>query len=118
MLRITYTPPNEPPRTFEIEELEDDLSALEAELIEEAGGQQWGSYLEWSTQMIAGSMRACRVLLWVLLRRENPNLQLDTLNYPLSALQFDVDAEEDLNVTPPAEPEGKDEPVASDISSL
>jgi hypothetical protein len=115
MLRMTFTPPGADPHHWEFDNLEDGLSAVEAELIEDAGGTQWDTYVRWALQLSSGSFRACRVLLWVLLRRQNPALVLADLNFPVSALVFEDTADEPAADEP--EPEGKDEPADSTTSS-
>lgn len=55
-----------------------EIESLEAEAIEEATG--WTFY-EFSDQLIRGFTRAKRAALWILLRREQPDLHLDDLNF-------------------------------------
>ena len=110
MLRITFTPPGGAPRLFELAGVDSDLSALEAELIEESGGRQWATLLDWAGLMSQGSFRAVRVLLWVLLRRENPSLDLAEFDFPVSAVNF-----EEVDDEPSSEP-GKDVPADSATS--
>jgi hypothetical protein len=109
MLRMTFTPPGGQQRVFEMVRVDDEISALEAELIEDAGGRQWDTFMGFALQMSQGSFRAVRVLLWVFLRREDPGLELAALDFPVSALQFEDTGDE-------PEP-GKDEPAAAATSS-
>ena len=111
MLRITYTPPDAEPRVFEMPTLEEGIDSRESELIEDNGGKQWSTFMEWTLALTSGSIRASRVLLWVMLRRENPSLDLETFHFPLTALVVDQTDDE------PAESEGKDAPGDSDTSS-
>jgi hypothetical protein len=69
---MTFTPPGGQQRVFEMVRVDDEISALEAELIEDAGGRQWDTFMGFALQMSQGSFRAVRVLLWVFLRREDP----------------------------------------------
>lgn len=103
VLRLTFTPPGGVTRRFEFEQLDDELTALEAELIEDAGGKQWDAFMGWALQLTNGSFRALRVLLWVLLRRETPKLELAELDFPVSALGFETIEDESE-----PEAEGKD----------
>lgn len=114
MLRITYTPTGGESRLFELNDPEQDMTSLEAELIEDSGGRQWGTYFEWMGAMTAGSFRAVRVFLWILLRRDNPKLNLDALEFPMSALVMETIP--DPEPAEPSEPEGKGEPGDSDTN--
>lgn len=141
MLRITFTSPGGEPQIFEMAGMEE-LRASEAELIEDSGGRQWDTFMEWSLQMAQGSFRACRVLLWVLLRRANPSLTLDELDFPVGSLLVEEteddppttakvsdlearlakaiatgDTAEADRITELVESAGKDEPGDSDTSS-
>ena len=111
MLRITFTPPGGgQPKEWEFANFDDSLSASEAELIEESGENQWDSFMGWALRMAEGSMRASRVMLWILMRRDDPELKLDEFDFPVSALAVDETDE------PEQEP-GKDEPADSNIGT-
>ena len=76
----------------------EDLAELDAESIEEAGGAQWGTFTEWASLLDRGGFRAWRVLLWVLQRRTNPDLDLNEVKLKPKELRFDL-----------TDPVGKDE---------
>jgi hypothetical protein len=135
MLRITFTPPGDEPRLFELTDPTADVTALEAEDIEEAGGKQWDTFMGWAMLMSSGGIRAVRVLLWILLRRENPALKLEEFDFPVNSLSVEeIDdmqpcrvcggirldprhtGEHSHEYDPVAEPEGKDEPADSATS--
>jgi hypothetical protein len=119
MLRLIYSPPDAEPQTYELSSL-DDLQSHEAETAEEAGGIQWRSYAQWAGLLDEGSIRAWRVLLWIMMRRTNPDLDLNELRFPVGALRFDIDEEpedEPEQPTPPEGEPGKDETSDSATAS-
>lgn len=67
---VTYTPESGDAQRWEFDPKR--VRASEAEAIEKRAGENWDS---WLFAVQAGSMRARRVLLWHLLRREHPSLR-------------------------------------------
>lgn len=63
----------------------------EAEALEEVSGWDFPEFL---TRFIAGSTRARRALLWVLLRREHPRLQFDQVRFTMGELADEYDDDE------------------------
>ena len=106
-MQLIYTPENGDPQKFYMKD-PSDLRGLEPEIVEEAGGAQWGTWLEWTNLLSRGGYRALRVLLWVFMMRTYPTLELQQVQPKLSELQFDFG---DDQVEP-----GKDETEAPELS--
>lgn len=98
LLRLTYTPEGAPPETFDFDP--DKVLSLEAEALENVGGEAWDSYADWLERIGTGNVRARRALLWVMLRRTNPELRFVDVVFRLD--EFGID-----DVTEP-EPVGKE----------
>lgn len=77
-MKIVYAPKGENPRTFQMEAV-DDLEGPECELIEDAGGSQWDTFGGWFDLLSRDGYRATKALVWVLLRRLNPDLGFEEL---------------------------------------
>ena len=116
-LAITYAPKNGEEKAFVLDP--DDVDADEAELIEGAGGEQWDSYGMWIYQLNRGGFRAVRVGLWMLLRRTNPNLDLNEVKPRVSEMRVRPpdDGEDDEDIKPPESAEGKSETGDESTSS-
>lgn len=99
-LRLIYTPEGEDSQEFDFDP--DTVFSLEAEALEDVGGDSWDSYAEWIDKVGSGNIRARRALLWILLRRSNPKLRFEDLVFRIN--EFDV-----LGVEEDPESEGKDE---------
>lgn len=67
------------------------LMSVEAEKIEEI--TSW-SFEEFQQQLMRGSARARRVLLWILLKRQHPTMRLTDINVPVDAITVDFDRDE------------------------
>lgn len=76
-MRLIYAPKGEEQRTYEFDT--ETLSGLEAELVEDAGGQKWETYGEWVDQFFRGGWRAAKVALWVCIRRDNEKFGYEEL---------------------------------------
>src|SRR5215216_265790 len=59
----------------------------ESEAIEDLG--YWAAFGEWSTAFGVSNRRAIRAALWLMLRRENPAVEFDSLNPLISELDID-----------------------------
>lgn len=93
-MKIIYAPPGENPRTFELGSI-DDLEGGDCELIEEAGGNQWDTLGEWFDLLGRDGYRAHKVLIWALLRRDNPSLDLDDLGrFKMKDVSFEATDDE------------------------
>lgn len=104
-MKIIYTPKEGESQEFTWEP--DDFTAAEAETIEEAGGVQWATFGEWANRIDSGGFRAWRVALWVLMRRSNPELDLNQVQPTLKEVMF-------LHSDTVEQEPGKDEPDDSD----
>jgi|1186.fasta_scaffold26473_2 hypothetical protein len=83
---ITYRPAGGEPRDWSFQPRE--LSSLEAEDVEDATGYAFPLF---QSQFYAGRTRARRAVLWVLLRREDPALRFDDVQYGMAELGFHWD---------------------------
>jgi hypothetical protein len=106
-VKIIYTPKDGEWQEFTLNT--QDLTTIEAETLEEAGGVQWETLAQWAILFDRGSFRAIRVALWMLLRRANPELDLNEVQPTVNEISVQEDK--------PAEPEGKGEPAATDTDS-
>jgi hypothetical protein len=79
---VTYVPAGAEPRQWTFRPL--DISSREAELVEDYTGR---TYTSWSEAFYAGSVKAQRIGLWLLLRRDDPTLPLELVDYQLTELR-------------------------------
>jgi len=63
----------------------------EAEAIENATGMTWS---EFSEQVLKGSVRARRALLWILLRRQHPVLKFNDVAFSLDEVELELEPDE------------------------
>jgi hypothetical protein len=87
----------------------DNPTNLDAEALESAGGDVWDSYPDFLDKIGSGNIRARRAMLWVMLRRNNPQLRFVDVVFNLDEF-FIEDVEDD-------EPVGKDGDDANDTDS-
>jgi hypothetical protein len=78
---LIYSPHGAEPRTWSFRPLA--MSSLEAEAVEDVTG--W-TFPLFQTQFYAGRTRARRAALWVLLRREQPDLRFDAVEFGMNEL--------------------------------
>lgn len=104
--RITYSPENQEPQSWEFDP--DTIDNLDAEVLEIVGGDFWDSYGRWFELLGRGNIRAIRALLWILQRRTNPDLDFNEIRFSVNQVSL-----EELD----GKPEGKDEPGESDTDS-
>lgn len=71
------------------------LMNAEAEVIERRTGMMYG---DWSSQVTQGSMLALHGLLFVMLKREEPTLKWDEVQFNLSMVDFEVDDQEEAEL--------------------
>ena len=64
------------------------MLSTEAEMIE---GVTQKTFVEWGQALFNGSTICGRALVWVLLKRENPNLRFREVAYPVGALKIELD---------------------------
>jgi hypothetical protein len=108
VLRLVYSPNGGDRQEFEFDP-ESPLN-LESEALESAGGEVWQDYPDFLMRIGSGNIRARRALLWVMLRRTNPQLRFVDVVFHLN--EFLVEDAEDEPV-----PVGKDEPADSATDS-
>lgn len=90
---ITYTPAGAEPREWTFRPL--DITSREAELVEDYLGL---TFAQWSARFYAGSVKARRAALWLLLRREQPNLHLDDVEFRMTELRVGYDGSENAEL--------------------
>jgi hypothetical protein len=111
MLRLVYNPDGGDRQEFEFDP--DNPLNLEAEALESVGGEAWEDYPGFLMRAGSGNARARHALLWVMLRRTNPQLRFVDVVF-----NFGEFATEQIEDDEP-EPVGKDEPAenATDLPS-
>lgn len=75
-MKIIYTPADGDEQRWDWDPKQ--VRAKDAELIETKADATWD---EFQMQLLAGRMRARRVLLWFLLRKDHPALRLDDVDF-------------------------------------
>lgn len=89
-MRFTYKPEGATKaRSWPFEPLK--LMSPEAEAVERLTGMPFNKWVE---QVQEGSVTAIHGLLWVLLRRDNPTLKYDAVQFSMGEVDFVLDAEE------------------------
>lgn len=94
-MKLVYTPEGDPLQEWPIRLQR--MMSVEAEAIEDVGGNTWGSFDEFMDKLARGNFRAKRALLWMMLRRQNPRLRFSDLVVRYDELAFaaeDKDREE------------------------
>jgi hypothetical protein len=91
-LRLVYTPDGGISQQFEFDA--DNPLSLEAEALEGAGGEVWADYADWLLRVGSGNIRARRALLWVGLRRTQPELRFSDVVFHLNEFAIE-DADEE-----------------------
>jgi len=77
-MEITYSPEGEESRSWQFTPRR--LKTLEAEAIEGVGGELWEDFDTFGRLFFKNNRRALRAALWVLMRRDDPNLRFETLS--------------------------------------
>lgn len=88
-MRFVYQPEGADPKKFEF--APEKLMSPEAEAIERHTGM---TYTDWNIAVSKGSMLALHGLLFVMLKRSDPTLKWDAVQFSLSELDFELDDEE------------------------
>jgi hypothetical protein len=90
---IIYRPEGDEPREFEFDP--DNVWSWDAELIESVGRPTWVSFeADFLDLLRAGNFKARRALLWVLLKREKPELRFADLAVKVHELSLGMDKAE------------------------
>jgi len=82
---VTYAPDGQEPQRWDWDPTK--VRAVEAELIEKRFNGTWDSF---RMAVLEGSVRARRVLLWHLLKRQHPILRLGDVDYGLGELTVEM----------------------------
>lgn len=69
----------------------DKLMSSEAEALEKVTGL---TYSEFGMELVKGSARSRRALLWVMMKRENPTLRLNQIDPPVGSIGLDFETHE------------------------
>lgn len=88
-MQFVYKPEGADPRKFEFDPTK--LMNPEAEAIERVTKMTFG---EWGTAVTKGSMTAVHALLWVMLKRSDPTLAYDAVQFSLADVDFELSDEE------------------------
>jgi hypothetical protein len=97
-MKLVYNPEGAPSQEFDFDP--DNPLNLEAEALENVGGEAWMDYGGFLERIGSGNARARRALLWVMLRRTDPSLRFADVVFRFSEFEIDADVE--------AEPVGKE----------
>lgn len=90
---FTYKPAGGTERVWEVKAGR--LLSPEMEAIEKVTGV---FYPEWNRTLLDGSVTAARALLWVLLKRENPTLKYDAVQFTYDEFDLDYDLDEKADI--------------------
>ena len=74
---LVYTPEGAERQEFIFRPME--LMSPDAEALEDVGGSSWVTFDEFGVKFRAGSIKAWRAALWVMLRRQDPKLRFSDL---------------------------------------
>lgn len=88
-MRFTYAPEGAEPKSWDFKPGK--LMSVEAELIERTTKM---TYAEWLDAFSSGSISAQHALLWVFMKRENPAVKYDEIQFCADDIQADPDDDE------------------------
>jgi hypothetical protein len=89
---LRYTPEGEKEQTFTFRPGR--LLSVEAEAIEDVGGNTWASFEEFRQKFLSGNFKARRAALWIMLKRQNPRLRFPEVAVYVDELDIDFEPEE------------------------
>jgi hypothetical protein len=92
MAKVIYTPQGEPAQEFIFKPGR--ILSVEAELIEDVGGNAWDTYDQFVMRFSQGHFKAMRAALWILMKRDNPRLRFTDLAVYTDELDAGYDDEE------------------------
>jgi len=75
------------------------LMLSEARSIEKVCGC---TFQEWSERLQAGSMEALAALVWIVQKRENPELRFSEVDFEIGSVEIDEDEVDEANPTVPS----------------
>lgn len=93
----------------------DRLMSPEAEAIERHTGF---TFAEWTEKVQAGSMLALHGLLFVMLKRDEPTLKWDSVQFNLSMVDFELDDKETADLIGDLEKQAAESPLSPAQSAL
>lgn len=85
-MKFTYTPEGAEPEVWPFKP--NKLMSPEAEAIERVTGMSFGV---WREAIFEESMLAIRALLWIMLKRQNPTLSFDDVQFCIDDVSIDLD---------------------------
>ena len=88
-MQFVYKPEGADPKKWDFDSSK--LMNVESEAIERVSKMTFG---EWSVAVTKGSVTALHALLWVMLKREQPTLTYESVQFSLSELDFELSDEE------------------------
>lgn len=91
-MKLVYTPEGEAPQEFIFRPLE--INELDAEDIEDVGGNTWDNYDEFGSAFFGGKWKAIRAALWVCMRATNPDLGFDQVKFKINEVDIFLEDEE------------------------
>src|SRR5215217_7187997 len=129
---LVYTPEEGERQEFVFRPLE--MNNLDAEDIEEVGGNVWDNFDDFTDAFHQGKTRALRAALWISLRATNPQMEFDHVGFKRGevgvflqpdererirqslheGILTDAQADEAKRILASTEELGKDEPAVSD----
>lgn len=75
------------------------LMLSEARSIEKVCGC---TFQEWSERLQSGSMEALAALVWIVQKRENPELRFSEVDFAIGSVEIDEDEVDEVNPTVPS----------------
>lgn len=75
------------------------LMLSEARSIEKVCGC---TFQEWSERLQSGSMEALAALVWIVQKRENPELRFSEVDFEIGSVEIDEDEVDEVNPTVPS----------------
>ena len=112
-MQFVYKPEGAEPRKWDFDPSK--LLNVEAEAIERQTGL---TYAEWGEAVTKGSMTALHGLLWVLLKRDQPTLKYDAVQFCLADLDFEVDDDESAQIRADLEAQAAEGTLSEDDAAL
>lgn len=92
-MRFVYRPDGVEPRSWEFEPAK--MMSPEAEAIERLTKM---TFVQWQSSVQDGSMLAIRALLWVLLKRSNPGIKFESLEFSMGEIDWELGEQERVDV--------------------
>src|SRR5690348_4643897 len=91
-MKVVYAPEGEERREWLFKPLQ--LLSFEVEAIEDVGGESWENFAEFCQRLAESKAKPARAALWIMLRREKPQLRFPELVVKYGELWIELDDEE------------------------